>query len=176
MNHLFDITFSWTNMLWLIAMLGLIYFGLILTRRLLKEWGPASWKSGHLINSLLIPFELSAFVLVIAAFIWINPARHAIIALVIFSLGFKPLKNYFSGRVLLAFRDLKVGQRIESLQNKGIIKDISRYGIQLSTSKGIQFLDYTQYNVRLMVREENHLQELISMLEESGFKCKISKK
>lgn len=243
MEYILDNQFSWSNFLLLAAFLLGLYFALHLILELLgrgRLLGRWQTTFRNIVQTVLLIFEPLGVLLLLGAFIMINPVFHVILVGLILLVALPHLKNYITGRVLQFDENLRIGYRIETDETKGIVKSIDRLGIQLNTNKGVQFINYAnllkngfvllagetvggfynmkitpdepeekknyahelkdflaiapylnqqhfpkiqtsldtpnQFNVRLMVHEENHLNDFISLMKERGYSCRISKK
>ena len=189
------------------------------------------------IERILIFYEPIVILLLGGACVLVNPLSHGMWVALLFIGGFSHVQNYISGRILQLDKGISIGNRIKVDNQKGVISAIDRLGIQMTTDKGTQYLNYSKLsdggfmllsgeevggnytlkirpkeynerlnypaklmdiftttpfldwshrpkigtpsgdqhsmNVKVMVREDAHLPDLMQMIEERGYVCSI---
>ncbi len=91
-------------------------------------------------RGLMEPFGIG---ILLVTFALINPLVHGPLILVSLALAFIPLKNYFTGHLLLLNDTFSEGQRIKVNGNEGVIDKIDRLGLTLQIKEGVRFINYT---------------------------------
>ncbi len=239
-NDLLRSYVSWTQFFITAFGLFLLYFLLRFSRLILTNTqylGNVRLPLLSSIERILIFYEPIVILLLGSAFVLINPVSHGLCVALLFVAGFSHVKNYISGRILQLDKGMSIGNRIKVDNQKGVISAIDRLGIQLTTDKGIQYLNYSKLsdngfmllsgeeiggnynlkvspkeynerlnypaklmdvfattpfldwghrpkigqpsgeqhtmNVKVMVREDGHLPDLLQLIEERGFVCSI---
>lgn len=133
MDFLYDSYFSWLQFIILTAFVIFIHY---LAKRYKKT---VLWVTGlhslNLINALLI-------LIVIVAFILINPFVDGIIVLVAFVLFFQVIRSYIKGIIATSNSKIEVGDLIRVKKNKGKVADISLAGIKLHNSENNIYIPY----------------------------------
>lgn len=147
MDYLWQVhyDYSWGGLLSISIKLALVYFGLQLAHRtLVRLSAPQSWqlKLDEIIKFILLLFEPLVVLVIGSYFILIKPFFHGLIVLLLLMACLRQLRNYFSGRILLFDRSLRVGTRLSHQGFSGMITYIGRLGLRLQTSKGLHFLNY----------------------------------
>jgi len=139
--------FSWLDVGQLTLILFLAYLGLqILLRIIARVRFLGSYQSNILrfFKKAYWLFEPLAIILLVCAFVTINPFFHSLILLIVLLTGMRHLKDYFSGRVLLVQGALSVGNRVATQSINGILKSIGRLGVEMNIGDGIRFINYSQ--------------------------------
>lgn len=191
------------------------------------------------VHNLFLIYEPIALLLISVSLVLISPLFFGLLFLIVLLAGMGHLRNYFSGRLVQLDRGVQKDKQIKIGAHQGVISDISRLGLRLKTSKGLEFVTYqqllangyvlskgedlggfyrltisttdanqsinapklkdlmtttpyldwnhdtvltpnfelaNQVDARVLVREEHHLQDLLALIKEWGFQCKVSKK
>ncbi len=240
MEHNF---FSWTNLLEVALFLALWYAILYFFRDLSKRtsvfgtWQKYAERIGEV---LLLFYEPFAAIMLVSAFVFINPLLHGSLVLLLAAISFRHLQNYVSGRIIRFDKNINPGKKLSSKDVRGIIFKERRLGLEIKTGKGLQFVGYQKLlkegymlladeeiggfyrlritpepenkvknhkqfvrdllisapypdrnyppefsqsegvdsalNVQVTVREKNHLEDLLTLIRERGYGCKVLKK
>jgi len=151
MNDLFTIAFTWWQLFKAAGWLVLVYF---LLRRLVRwlaygrvgrlqldsRWRRRLQATARLVLTL---FEPAAVFLLAGIFIFINPALHGLIALLVLAAGFSSLRNYINGRILLLNSSMTTANRLETRGETGLIARRGRLGLYLRKEEGLRYIPYT---------------------------------
>lgn len=232
--------FTWANF-WLAALsLSVLYIVLQFMARIIGEMnflGKSQTIVSNIIRHILLIYEPMVLLLLASIFVLINPIFHGLIMGLLLLIGFRQLKDYANGRVIQFDNTIAVGKRLSSQNLTGMISKMTRLGLYLKTSKGLQFISYsnlysngfqllsgseiggfyqlhiapmtsnekTNYQIyltdllatapyldrnhqteilpsaehtnhfkaKISVKEEPHLYDLIALIEEWGFNCRI---
>lgn len=111
---------------------------------------------------LLEPFGLG---IILMTFALINPLVHGSLILVSLALAFIPLKNYFTGHLLLLNDAFSEGERIKVNGNEGVIDEIGRLGLTLQIKEGVRFINYTTLMTDGFTKVEGERLEGINFLQ-----------
>lgn len=152
MTNIFEIQFTWWQLLKAAAWLVAVYFLLQVGDRWLAfgkigrfQLGGRFFrglKSGVELATTL--FEPAAALLLGGIFIFINPAVHGAVVLFLAIAGFSSLKNYLSGRILLLNSGVTGANRIETSDGEGgLIARWGRLGLYLRTDEGLRNIPYS---------------------------------
>jgi hypothetical protein len=95
-------------------------------------------------NFVSILYESVAFIILIGTFILINPVLHGSLFLLLFILGYKNLRDYLNGRIILLDKGWKVGNQLQAKGLSGTITKLGRLGIYLQDVQGQHFVSYTR--------------------------------
>ena len=241
MNSFFQTTFSWADFLVLVFCLFILGVVLKYAARILsktKIFASYKWQVEELSRSVVLLYEPLSFLLLTAAFIWINPSFHGLLIALFFIVVLPQLKDYWTGFFIRHDKAIVVGNRLQCIDNQGVIVDVNRLGLRMKTNQGIQFLAYGKlfsegyiqlsgeeiggfyrlkiapkkedpkvndykrltdllstapyldwnhkpeiketkskkykFRIRVLVKEQSHLQDLLSLIEEWGYTCFIS--
>lgn len=147
MEEVSTLRITWATF-WLVAFaLVLIHFVLLLFKQLL----PSSSKSDKfvpILNSGLYKIKVLgepiAVIILMMAFISINPIYHAPLVLILLLFSFIHLKNYFSGRVVLLDDGILEREEIKIGEYYGTIAKLGRLGLKLRTEDGLRHINYSQ--------------------------------
>ncbi len=240
MDNFFRSYVSWPQFFITAFGLFILYFVLRFARQILTNTqylGNLRLPLLSSIERILIFYEPIVILLLGSAFVLINPISHGMWVALLLVAGFSHVKNYISGRILQLDKGISIGNRIKVDNEKGVISAIDRLGIQLTTDKGIQYLNYSKLsdngfmllsgeeiggnyqlkvspkeynerlnypaklmdvftttpfldwshrptieqpsgaqhamNVKVMIREDAHLPDLLQLIEERGFVCSV---
>ena len=243
MEALLQPYFTWFNLFLTALLLWGAYWILVLIRRRLRNgvlFGRYQQPITNGISTFLLLFEPFTVVVLVLEFFLINPALHGIILLLLTIAGFGRIRDYLSGRIILATSLVGEGRRMKTPQGSGMISRIGRIGLYLQTGDSLQFVNYSnlltggyslstgqevggyyqlnvkvneearpedrlrwladkflstpyldrtfkpelafaegrkdKINARVSVREEQHLRELLEMMEEWGYPATLAKR
>ena len=133
MDFLYDSYISWFQFALVAGLIYVIYF---LVNRFKSI---VTWVTGlhnlSLINSLLL-------ILLVIAFIMINPFVHGIIVVVALVLFFQVLTSYIKGMIVTTNSKIEVGDLIKVAGYKGKVSEMSLAGIKLLNEKNNLFIPY----------------------------------
>jgi hypothetical protein len=153
--------YSWGGLLSISVKLVLLYFALQLAHRILvRISAPTDWQLAinRFVQYSLLLFEPIVVLVIGSYFILIKPFFHGLIVILLLLAGLRQLRNYFSGRILLFDRSLKVGTRLNHKELNGLITYIGRLGLRLQTNKGLHFLNFEDLlrdGYTLLIGEKN---------------------
>lgn len=138
--------FSWLNFLAATIILLLTYLLMqliheLLSRQVQKNEWLAGLKKG--LYRLLRLYEIIVFLILGSVFIFINPILHGSLLLAVVVFSFSHIRNYVSGKLASLDDNLSVGKRLNIGTAKGVIIKMGHLGIELRTSTGIRFVNYT---------------------------------
>lgn len=140
------IKFTWTNFLLMVLVFAVLYFLLQFTKRLLQQFsffGRYQASLQKVVEFLLLVFEPLAVIVLVSVFTLINPILHGLIVALLLLTGFTHVRNYLSGRILLANRNFSIGERLRSGHSEGVIFNMERLGLNLQTNEGLHHLSYS---------------------------------
>ncbi len=95
----------------------------------------------HLIFLVYQPLAILALA---GVFILVNPPMHGLLFLLALVLGFGYFKNFVTGRFIRRDRSLIKGKRLAVNKQEGVIYDLEPFGLQLQTSRGRHFVNYSK--------------------------------
>ena len=147
MKNIFDAQFSWWNLLLLAVFLLVLYFVLRFAKRILDRvnfLGKNQKVVKVFIHDALLIYEALALLVLGGVFVGINPLLHGSLVAVVLVGGFSHIKNYFSGIIIQYDDSILIGKRLKTHEGQGVISSIERLGIKLRTSKGVQFVNYSE--------------------------------
>ena len=151
MTDFFEIQFTWWQLLRAAAWLVVVYFLLKVTARWLGFGKIGSLQlGGRFLRGLqagvqlaLTLFEPAAALLLGGIFIFLNPALHGSVVLLLLVAGFSSLKNYVNGRILLLNTSVTSASRIQTnTGDGGIVARWGRLGLFLRTDNGLRYIPY----------------------------------
>jgi len=187
------IHYTWANFLEIAVFLVIFWFVLLFFRDIFERtrwFGKSQDSVQRGMDVLLLLFEPLAILLLLGVFVFVNPWLHGLIVLLILVGGFSHFRNYFSGRIVRFDKKIVVGKSINTDNVQGIIDCRERLGLRIKTSKGIQFIGYSNllkngymlladkeiggfYHLRIKPEEnnenKNHLQYLFDLLVTTPF-------
>ena len=187
------IQYTWANLLEIAIFLVVFWFVLLFFRDVFKRtrwFGKSQDTVQRGMDILLLLFEPLATLLLIGVFVFVNPWLHGLTVLLILGGGFNHFRNYLSGRIVRFDKKISVGKSIKTDNTQGIIDSRERLGLKIKTSKGIQFIGYSNllkngymlladkeiggfYHLRITPEEnnetKNHLQYLFDLLVTTPF-------
>ena len=139
-----DYTLTWTNWFLALALLVIIYLLLLLAASLLKTYlnNDFGRTIGKILDTILVLYEPLSIIILLVAFILINPYFHGLMAGILILLAFYPIRNYLSGRILRLTSTLDKGQRIKVNDSEGVIQELGRLRLNLQTSEGTKYVNF----------------------------------
>ncbi len=146
MQDILLIKFTWTNFLLIALVFAALYFALQFLRRLSEQFtflGRHQHAYQKIVELLLLLFEPLAVIVLASVFILINPIFHGLIMALLLLIGFSHVRNYLSGRIILANHNIAIGERLRSGTSEGVIFSLERLGLNLQTNEGLNQLSYS---------------------------------
>ena len=137
--------FSWSEFVFLGAILIAAYFLLQLIKRFLKVtqlFGNYQRMIKTLIDNTLLIFEPTVILLLASAFILHNPIYHGLLLGLVVLFGFVHIRNYVHGRIIQSNNALAVGRQIKIEDLEGIVHQVERLGLKIKTAKGVHYMNY----------------------------------
>ncbi len=116
----------------------------------------------HKFRILMEPFGIG---IILMTFALINPLVHGSFILISLALAFIPLKNYFTGHLLLLNDTFSEGQRIKVNGSEGVIDEIDRLGLTLQIKEGVRFINYSTLITDGFTKMEGERLEGINFLQ-----------
>lgn len=144
-DRLFTYNLSWSDWVWLIVSLILIYFSISVLEYLLRQYLPARnlrESVSKVLRQIRLLFVPVAVIILLLCFIAINPLLHGFIVTALFVFGYKTGVQYVSGLAFVLRGDLKPG---EKLLIEGKPEEIVRthaLGVELQGKSGVRFVPY----------------------------------
>ena len=139
--------FSWSEFLFVGAVLFAIYFLLRVVQRFLgirELFGRFQRPIKIVVLYFLLVFEPIVILLLSSAFLMINPIYHGLLLGLIMLFFYSHIKNYVNGRVMQFNASFTIGREIRTERLEGIIDKKDRLGLQIKTAKGVHFVSYSQ--------------------------------
>ncbi len=141
-----EFTSSWAELFFTILLLVGLYLLLMVLSDLIRRsnlFGKYNEPVHNFLELLIKIFEPLSILIGTVVFVSINPIIHGALVGLLIVFTFSLLKNYVHGRLFLIAHKLKVGQRIEVQNVKGVISDMQRMGLTLQTKNGSRFIHYS---------------------------------
>ncbi|MEZ5042459.1 MAG: hypothetical protein R2828_21340 [Saprospiraceae bacterium] len=138
--------FSWPGFLTLAVGLVLLYFILHAAKSLSQRTsalGRFQSTITHRIQQVLLIYEPLAGLMLIGAFVMVNPVFHGLLFALLLLGSFTHVKNYISGRIVQFEHSHLIDKRLKTKDYQGIIVQTGRLGLQLETSEGLHNISYT---------------------------------
>lgn len=138
--------FTYTNLVVEILILWGLYWLLTLLQKRIRNgaiFGKYQQAIAGYLDTFLLLYEPITILLITIVFIFINPVMHGIILLLLTLAGFNRIRDYLSGRIILATSLVGEGKRLKSPQASGVISRIGRIGLYLQTGDSLSFVNYT---------------------------------
>jgi|AntRauTorckE5430_2_1112549.scaffolds.fasta_scaffold09196_2 hypothetical protein len=138
-------TFSWSEFLFLGAILVAAYFLLQLIKRFLRItqlFGNYRRTLKTLIDNTLLIFEPTVILLLVSAFLMLNPIYNGLLLGLVVLFGFVHIRNYVHGRIIQSNNALTIGREIKIADLEGIVHQIERLGLKIKTAKGVHYMNY----------------------------------
>lgn len=146
MKDLIQPYFTWTNfLLAAIALWGVYWLLRVLRQRMRNGVLLGRYQQPIIrgISTFLLLYEPITILLLTLVFFFINPPMHGILLLLLCFAGFGRIRDYLSGRIILAAALVEEGKRMETLKASGIISRVGRIGLYLQTGDSLQFINYS---------------------------------
>ena len=138
---------TWTNLLWVVVALTVLYVVFVTLRRLIRNFlltGKVRRVVNKALDRFLILYEPISIVIFFSVFILIRPVLHGIILFFLIIFALKYVTNYFYGRLVMAEGLLKEGLRVEFEGRQGIITKMGRFGTEVRSDNGLHYLPYNK--------------------------------
>lgn len=150
MESITSLQFTWVNF-WVVALgVTVLYVALQFFSRVFAKTnllGKSKVRVSNFIQHLLLIHEPLSLLLLASIFVLINPVFDGLIMAFFVLIGFNQLKDYASGRIIQFDNSVVVGKRLSTQNLQGVIMKKTRLGLYLKTTKGLQFISYSQlYN------------------------------
>ena len=146
MEYLLLPLFRWIDLVLAALILYGIYALLFLLRERLEKTRRAEGfraRAYHAIAATLLLYEPLAILILLMVFVFINPAVHGLLVLLVIVAGFSRIRDYLSGRIVLFTPLISVGKRMKTERHTGVISRIDRIGLYLQTGEGLHFVNYS---------------------------------
>lgn len=146
MEDLLDPYFTWTNLLVAALLLWGIYWLLVMLQRRLASgvfFGRYQGRITAFVRTFLLLYEPITVLVLLLVFFFINPLMHGIFLVLLILAGFGRLRDYLSGRILLATSLVEEGRRMKTEKGTGVISRIGRVGLYLQTGEKLSFVNYS---------------------------------
>jgi len=192
-----DLSISWSRwfilILIVVGIFMLVGFIIKIIERNMRT-GYFSRQTIQYLRKFRILMEPIGIGIIAMTFALINPVVHGSLILVSLALAFIPLRNYFTGHLLLLNDAFSEGERIKVNTNEGVIDKIDRLGLTLQIKERLRdklfacpYIDWfyppeikvvdqpnqqIAYKARLRVRQDQHLKHLMKLLEDWGYECR----
>ena len=147
MEYLLQSHFTWWDFFMVAIALLASYFILQFTKQVLENTqftGEARIPLLSGVERLLVFYEPIVILLLLSAFVLVNPVFHGIITVLIVVGSFTHIKNYISGRIIQMDKNISVSNRVRIDKQTGIISEMGRLGLKLKTDKGVQYINYSK--------------------------------
>lgn len=140
-----DLSISWSRwfilILIVVGIFMLVGFIIKIIERNMRT-GYFSRQTIQYLRKFRILMEPIGIGIIAMTFALINPVVHGSLILVSLALAFIPLRNYFTGHLLLLNDAFSEGERIKVNTNEGVIDKIDRLGLTLQIKEGVRFINY----------------------------------
>ena len=143
----FNSQFSLGDFIVVTLALLVFYFLLRSANRLLSSGTfKKSWqtKVQQVVHYLLLVYEPLAIIVLVSAFILLNPLFDGLLIGLLLIAGFTHVRNYTSGWLILADSNMAIGKKLKTGSLQGIISKLGRLGLHLQTSEGIHYISYSK--------------------------------
>ena len=147
MEYLLESRFTWSRFFVVAIGLAILYFLLRFAKQILTNtnyFGEFRLPLLKTVNRTLLFYEPIVLLILISVFVLIRPPLHGMWALLIIIGGFSHFRNYISGRILQMDQGITLGNQIIAGQQKGVISEIGRLGLQLKSGEGKHYVSYAQ--------------------------------
>jgi hypothetical protein len=142
-----DLSISWSRwfilILIIIGIFMLVGFIIKVIERNTRTGGYFSQPTIKYLRKFRILLEPFGIGIIAMTFALINPIIHGSLILISLALAYIPLRNYFTGHLLLLNDSFSEGERIKVNSNEGVIDKIDRLGLTLQIKEGVRFINYT---------------------------------
>ncbi len=139
--------FTWTDFLLATLLLWGLYLLLhFVQRRIAKTSLLGKWQEPvqYFVYAFLLLYEPFVVLVLTLIFLFIQPALHSVIVILLLLAGFNRIKDYLSGRIILFTPLIAVGKRLRVGKTEGVIAKIGRIGLYLQTGEGLHFINYSR--------------------------------
>jgi len=146
MESLMKPYFTYTNLLVVILVLWGAYWLLTMIQKRMRSgvlFGKYQHRIAGYLRTFLLLYEPFTILLITIVFVFISPMMHGIILLLLTLAGFNRIRDYLSGRIILATTLVGEGKRLKSPQATGVISRIGRIGLYLQTGDSLSFVNYS---------------------------------
>jgi len=163
-----DLSISWSR--WFILVL-IVVGGIMLVGFIIKviernmRTGNFSRRTIQYLRKFRILLEPFGLGIILLTFALINPLVHGSLILISLALAFIPLRNYFTGLLLLLNDTFSEGERIKVNGNEGVIDEIDRLGLTLQIKEGVRFINYNSLMIDGFTKVEGERLEGINFLQ-----------
>ena len=147
MEDLLNPYFSWSDFIIAALLLWGSYWLLLQLRKRLSTgvfFGRYQAGITNFIGTFLLLYEPITVLLLTIVFFFINPVIHGILLILLTIAGFSRIRDYLSGRIILATDLVAVGRRVKTPQASGVISRIGRIGLYLQTGENLAFVNYSK--------------------------------
>ncbi|MEL6924998.1 MAG: hypothetical protein AAFO94_13195 [Bacteroidota bacterium] len=147
MQYFAYLQYTWFDFLVTAGLLAVLYLGLQFAFRLVENstlFGRARPVLRNILYYMLLLFEPLVIVLLVITFIFINPPFHGLLVGVLFVLGFRQIRDYFSGRIVLLDNTISIGSRLSVNGDAGLITQTERLGLKLRNKNGLKYVNYSR--------------------------------
>lgn len=146
MEALLQPYFTWINLFLSAVLLWGVYWLLVVVRRRMRNgvlFGRFQQPIINGISTFLLLYEPITVLVLTIEFFLINPFMHGILLILLTVAGFSRIRDYLSGRIILATSLVGEGKRMQTPQGNGMISRIGRIGLYLQTGDSLQFVNYS---------------------------------
>lgn len=163
-----DLSISWTQCFFstfiIIGVFMLVGFIIKVIERNLRP-GYFSRRTIQYLHKFRVLLEPIGLGIILMTFVLIKPLIHGPLILSGLALAFIPLRNYFTGHLLLLNDAFSEGQRIKANGNEGVIDEIGRFGLTLQIKEGVRFINYNSLIADGFIKLEGERLEGINFLQ-----------
>jgi hypothetical protein len=145
MVRLLGIEIHWLSLAVLGLILLLVYFLLRLLKQLVENTallGKHHQKAEQASTLIIVLYQPLAILTFLGTLVLMDPVVHGILVGLLFAATFHQVRNYFSGRLVLLGKDLKVGSKVKIQDYRGSISKLGTLGLQLRSSSGLHYIGY----------------------------------
>lgn len=146
MEALLQPYFTWTNFFAAALLLWGVYWLLVLLLRRMRNgtlFGRFQKSIVSIISTFLLLYEPITIMILTFEFLFINPVMHGTLLLLLTVVGFSRIRDYLSGRIILATTLVGEGKRMKTPQASGVISRIGWIGLYLQTGESLRFVNYS---------------------------------
>ncbi len=146
MEYLLESRFTWSRLLVVAIGLAILYFLLRFAKQILTNTnylGELRLPLLKTVSRTLLFYEPIVLLILISVFVLIRPPLHGLWAMLLIIGGFSHIRNYISGRILQMDQGITLGNQLLAGQQKGVISEIGRLGLQLKSGEGIHHVSYS---------------------------------
>ncbi|MCX8210708.1 MAG: hypothetical protein ACJATN_001551 [Neolewinella sp.] len=146
MEALLQPYFTWANLFTAALLLWGVYWLLVLLLRRMRNsvlFGRFQQPIVNIISTFLLLYEPITIMILTFEFLFINPVMHGTLLLLLTVASFSRVRDYLSGRIILATTLVAEGKRMKTAQATGVISRIGRIGLYLQTGDSLHFVNYS---------------------------------